>query len=136
MIKEPLQKRKAETHFTFKFRLQTLHFHSPKDEIFELDFIFSAFRKFSYRNKFIHMIQVAWTNIQSKIKINGLLSDSFTLIQGFRQCCPLYVVMRYCGWVTSNFHWCPYKNQRYTDGKPWNWNSKFCWWHYIFLKRL
>ena len=31
------------------------------------------------------MIQIASTNIQSRIKINGLLSDSFTHIQGFRQ---------------------------------------------------
>ena len=28
------------------------------------------------------MIQVAYTNIQSKIKIYGLLSDSFTMIKG------------------------------------------------------
>ena len=35
------------------------------------------------------MIQVASINIQFKIKINGLLSESFTLIQGFHQGCPL-----------------------------------------------
>ena len=35
------------------------------------------------------MVQVASTNIQSKSKINGLLSDSFTLIQGFHQGSPL-----------------------------------------------
>ena len=34
------------------------------------------------------MIQIASINIQSKIKINGLLSESFTLIQGFHQGCP------------------------------------------------
>ena len=37
------------------------------------DFTFSALHKFGYGNKFIHMIQVAYTNIESKIKINGLL---------------------------------------------------------------
>ena len=37
-------------------------------------------RKFGYRNKSIHVIQVASINIQSKIKINGLLSESFTII--------------------------------------------------------
>ena len=35
------------------------------------------------------MIQVASVNIQSKIKINGVLSESFTLIQGFHHGCSL-----------------------------------------------
>ena len=35
------------------------------------------------------MTEVASSNIQSKIKINGLLSESFTLIQGFHQGFPL-----------------------------------------------
>ena len=39
------------------------------------------------------MIQVASINIQSKIKINGLLSESFTFIQGFHQGCPLSVLL-------------------------------------------
>ena len=39
------------------------------------------------------MIQVASINIQSKIKTNGLLSESFTLIQGFHQGCPLSVLL-------------------------------------------
>ena len=39
------------------------------------------------------MIKVAYTNIQSKIKINGLLSDPFTLMQGVRQGFPLSLVL-------------------------------------------
>ena len=50
--------------------------------------------KFGYGAKFICMIKVAYTNIQSKIKINGLLSDPFTLMQGVRQGFPLSLVFK------------------------------------------
>ena len=43
-----------------------------------VDFIFSALHKFGYRDKFIHMFYVAHTNIESKFKINGLLSELLT----------------------------------------------------------
>ena len=39
------------------------------------------------------MIQVASIIIQSKIKINGLLSESLTLIHGFHQGCPLSMLL-------------------------------------------
>ena len=39
------------------------------------------------------MIKVAYTNIQFKNKINGLLFDTFTLMQGVWQGCPLSLVM-------------------------------------------
>ena len=46
----------------------------------EWDCNFSALRKFGYGDKSIHhMVKDVYTNIQSKIKINGLLSDFFTL---------------------------------------------------------
>ena len=48
------------------------------------DFISSDLQKFGYGVKFISMIKVAYTDIESKIKINGLLSDPFTLMQGVR----------------------------------------------------
>ena len=56
-------------------------------------FICSALYKFGYGSNFIHMIQVAYTNIQSKIKINGLLSDPFTLMQGVHQGFPLSMLL-------------------------------------------
>ena len=37
--------------------------------------------KFRYGEKFIHMVKDVYTNIQSKIKINGFVSDPFTLTQ-------------------------------------------------------
>ena len=58
---------------------------------FICDLIF--LRKFGYRHKFIHMIQVASINIQFKIKINGLLSEYFTLIQGFHQGRPFSMLL-------------------------------------------
>ena len=37
------------------------------------DFIISDIHVFGYGNKFIHIVEFGYTNIQSKIKINGLL---------------------------------------------------------------
>ena len=44
-------------------------------------------------DKFIHMIKVCYNNILSKVKINGLLSDAFTLKRGVRQGCPLSMLL-------------------------------------------
>ena len=54
---------------------------------------FSVLQKAGYGEKFIRTIKVAYTSIQSKITINGLLSDPFTLMQGVRQGCPLSSVL-------------------------------------------
>ena len=60
---------------------------------FNWDFVFSALQKSSNADKFIHMIKVAFTKIQSKIKIIALLSDPFILMQGFCQGCPLLMLL-------------------------------------------
>ena len=57
------------------------------------DLISSDLQKFGYGVKFIRMNKVAYTDIQSKIKTNGLLSDPFILMQGVRQGCPLSMVL-------------------------------------------
>ena len=41
------------------------------------------------------MIEVVYTNIQSEAKIDGLLSDSFTLARGVSQGCPLISILLY-----------------------------------------
>ena len=51
------------------------------------DFNFSALHKLGYRDKFIHMVKDVYTNTQTKIKINGLLSDPFTLTREVSQGC-------------------------------------------------
>ena len=58
-------------------------------------FNFSALHKLGYTNKFINIIQVVYTNVQSKIKINGLLNGTLmrgllngTLMRGVHQGCP------------------------------------------------
>ena len=48
------------------------------------DFVSSASRKFGYGDKFIHMIKVAYTNIQF---------DPFTLMRGVPPGCPLSVLL-------------------------------------------
>ena len=67
------------------------------------DFISSDLQKFGYGVKFIRMIKVAYTDIQSKIKINGLLSDPFTLMQGVRQGCSFSMVLYITAYVFANF---------------------------------
>ena len=70
----------------------------------DCDFISSHLQKFGYGLKLIRMIKVAYTDIQSKIKINGLLSDPFTLMEGVRQGCTLSVVLYITvAYVFANF---------------------------------
>ena len=44
-------------------------------------------------DKFIQMIKVAFTNIQTKNKINIILTDSFTFMLGVRQGCPVSMLL-------------------------------------------
>ena len=54
-----------------------------------LGFTFSALHMFGYGSKFIHIVQAGYINIQSKIKINSLLSNPFTLMGRVYRGCPL-----------------------------------------------
>ena len=55
--------------------------------------VYSALYKFGYEDKFIHMTEAGYTNIQSKTKVNDLLSDPFTLTWGVHQACPLSILL-------------------------------------------
>ena len=48
-----------------------------------MDFTFSALHMFGYRNKFNHIAQVGYANIQSLIEINGLNYCSFKVLAIF-----------------------------------------------------
>ena len=70
---------------------------------FRADFIFSALRKFGYGDKFIHLIKVTYTNIESKIKINGLLSDPLILIFKGQGCLRSTLLHNIVAVVLANF---------------------------------
>ena len=66
----------------------------------DFDFNFSVLYKFGCGDKFIHMVEDANTNTQSKIKINGLFSDLFTLREElpmgtFSRCCYTLICLMY-----------------------------------------
>ena len=59
----------------------------------EWNFIFQALEKSGYGKKFLHLIRICYSDIQSKVKINGLLSDPFILSRVVRQGCPLSMLL-------------------------------------------
>ena len=61
-------------------------------ELFEI-FTFLLRNKFGYGDKIIQMVKDVYINIQSKIKIHGLLSDPFNLMQEICQGWLLYVLL-------------------------------------------
>ena len=61
------------------------------------DFNFSAFHKFGFWDKFMYMVEDAYTYIKSKIKISGLLPDPFTLTWGVCQGCLFSVLLYIIG---------------------------------------
>ena len=54
--------------------------------------MFYAFRKFGYVDKLIHLIKVAYTNIDSKIKTNDHLSEP-SILMFVRQLCLLSMLL-------------------------------------------
>ena len=41
----------------------------------------------------VKQVKACYNDIQSKIKINGVLSDPFTIMRGVRQGCPLSMLL-------------------------------------------
>ena len=57
------------------------------------NFIYKALEKIGYGKNFLHLIKICYNNIQSKLKIHGLLSDPFTLSRGVHQSFPLSMLL-------------------------------------------
>ena len=55
--------------------------------------IFKALEKFGYGKNFLHLIKIGCNNVQSKVKINGFLSDPFILSRDVSQGCPLFMLL-------------------------------------------
>ena len=51
--------------------------------------MFKTLKRFNFGENFIQWVKLAYTDINSKIKVNGFLSDGFALERGVRQGCPL-----------------------------------------------
>lgn len=53
------------------------------------EFLWEVLRKFGFKNKFIHWIRLLYQNSDSRVKVNGLLTDRIPLGRSVRQGCPL-----------------------------------------------
>lgn len=53
------------------------------------EFLFQSLHKFGFHQVFIKIIKALYSNPKARIKINGAVSNSFSLERGTRQGCPL-----------------------------------------------
>ena len=51
--------------------------------------MFKTLRKFGFGNDFIEWVKMLYKNAESKVKVNGFLSESIRLQRGVRQGDPL-----------------------------------------------
>ena len=57
------------------------------------NFLLKTLEKFNFGPVFISWIKLLYTNIESKVKCNDFISDSFTPSRGVRQGCPLSALL-------------------------------------------
>ena len=53
------------------------------------DFLMKTLRKLNFGENFLHWITILYNNIQSRVLVNGFLSNSVPISRGVRQGCPL-----------------------------------------------
>ena len=58
-------------------------------DLVPVDFVFKALLQLGFGNTFVNMIRTLYTNIESAVEINNILSDIFPVRRSVRQGCPL-----------------------------------------------
>ena len=56
-------------------------------------FLLKVLHKMNFGNNFISLIELLYTKIFSRVKVNGFISDIFYIEQGLRQGCPLSALL-------------------------------------------
>jgi hypothetical protein len=57
------------------------------------NYLFKVLHRFGFPDYFIDWIKIFYTEVCSSVKINGYLSDSFPILRGIRQGCPLSALL-------------------------------------------
>ena len=50
-------------------------------------------RKFNFGENFVKWIQILYTDVSSRVKVNGFLTDKISIKRGLRQGCPLSALL-------------------------------------------
>ena len=58
-----------------------------------VNFVFLTLKAVGFSDSFIDCIKMLYTGITSKLKINNNIGDSFPILRGVRQGCPLSMIL-------------------------------------------
>jgi hypothetical protein len=58
-------------------------------DIVDWSFMFEALVAFGFPREFVLMIKILFQDVGARVKVNGVLSESFTINRGVRQGCPV-----------------------------------------------
>ena len=59
----------------------------------DIDFLIRVMLKLGFNQMFINWVKLLYTDIQSKVMINGILTETFSVRRGIRQGCPLSMLL-------------------------------------------
>ena len=58
-------------------------------DLVSMEFTLKALRKLGFGETFVHWVSILYTDIESSVLINNILSDFFPVTRSVRQGCPL-----------------------------------------------